>query len=122
LVRFPKNFSLDLVERVLGELMAISEASRHEMHTKLEEVLGAQVAATMMEHLPPVGWADVATRRDLDAVQVLLESKLDGGLARVTAEVARSSAELSDRLRTQTWVVCTTLIAGLGVFAAIARG
>ena len=57
--------------------MVISEASRHEMHTKLEEVLGAQVAATMMEHLPPVGWADVATKRDLDANQVLMKRDLD---------------------------------------------
>jgi len=128
--------------------MAIGEASRREMHAKLEEVLGAQVANTVMEYLPPVGWADVATkhdldaqnvlmkhdldaqitlvrsdldaqitlvRHDLDALSVLFQSKLDAGLARV-------SADFSDRLRTQTWVVCTTLLAGLGVFAAIARG
>jgi hypothetical protein len=57
--------------------MAINEASRHEMHSKLEEVLGAQVANTVMEYLPPVGWADVATKRDLDAVQVLMKQDLD---------------------------------------------
>ncbi len=34
---------------------------------KLGEVLGAPVARTMMEHLPPVGWAGVATKYDLDA-------------------------------------------------------
>jgi hypothetical protein len=101
--------------------MALSEASRHEMHMKLEEVLGAQVANTVMGHLPPVGWADVATKRDLDAQHVLFELKLDAGLNRVSAEIARSSAELSDRLRTQTLVMCTTLIAGMGVVAAFAR-
>jgi len=95
--------------------MALSEASRHEMHMKLEEVLGAQVANTVMEHLPPVGWADVATKHDLEAQNVLFEARLDAGLARV-------SAELSDRLRTQTLVMCTTLIAGIGVVAAVARG
>jgi hypothetical protein len=57
--------------------MAINEASRHEMHSKLEEVLGAQVANTVMEYLPPVGWADVVTKRDLDAVQVLMKRDLD---------------------------------------------
>lgn len=44
--------------------MAIDERARHELHRKLEEVLGAEEAATLMAHLPPVGWADVATKRD----------------------------------------------------------
>jgi hypothetical protein len=47
------------------------------MYVKLEEVLGARVAATMMEHLPPTGWADVATRRDLDAFGERLELRLE---------------------------------------------
>jgi hypothetical protein len=116
--------------------MAISEASRHEMYMKLEEVLGAEVANTVMEHLPPVGWADVATtrdldaqnvlmKRDLDAVQVLMKHDLDAQSdrleARFDAGLARLSGEVSDRLRTQTLVMCTTLIAGMGVFAALAR-
>lgn len=45
--------------------MAIDERARHELHRKLEEVLGAEEAATLMAHLPPVGWADVATKQDL---------------------------------------------------------
>lgn len=48
--------------------MAISEESRHHLYLRLEAVLGAEEAATLMEHLPPVGWADVATKRDLDAL------------------------------------------------------
>lgn len=46
--------------------MAIDEQSRHELYLKLEELLGRDEATTLMEHLPPVGWADVATKRDLD--------------------------------------------------------
>jgi hypothetical protein len=46
--------------------MAVDERSRHELHVRLEEILGPEVAATLMEHLPPAGWADVATKRDLD--------------------------------------------------------
>jgi len=45
--------------------MAIDERARHELHRKLEEVLGAEEAATLMAHLPPVGWADVATKHDI---------------------------------------------------------
>ena len=46
--------------------MAIDERARHQLYLRLEEHLGAEAATTLMEHLPPVGWADVATKRDLD--------------------------------------------------------
>lgn len=56
--------------------MAITEESRHRMYQRLEEVLGREQAATLMEHLPPVGWADVATKRDLDVLEFKLEAAL----------------------------------------------
>lgn len=39
------------------------------LHEKLDEVLGPDDAAVMMSLLPPVGWADVATKRDLDKLR-----------------------------------------------------
>lgn len=41
--------------------MAIDEQERHRLHQRLEEVLGPDEAGTLMAHLPPLGWADVAT-------------------------------------------------------------
>ena len=49
--------------------MALDERARHELFLRLEQVLGAASAETLMEMLPPVGWADVATKRDLDALE-----------------------------------------------------
>jgi hypothetical protein len=46
--------------------MTISEAKRFEMHLGLKKVLGDDVANTVMEHLPPSGWGDVARARDID--------------------------------------------------------
>jgi len=63
--------------------MTISDQSRHRLHQRLDDVLGAEEASTLMEHLPPVGWADVATKRDLDYFVIELRSemtKLDSGL------------------------------------------
>jgi hypothetical protein len=56
--------------------MAIDERTRHQLFLRLEEVLGDEEANTLMEHLPPVGWADVATKRDLDVRLELTEQRL----------------------------------------------
>lgn len=53
--------------------MALDERSRHHLYLRLEAALGPEAAATMMEHLPPAGWADVAMQRDLDALEQRLE-------------------------------------------------
>ena len=55
--------------------MAVDERSRHELHQKLDELLGTEAAATLMSHLPPVGWADVATKQDLDRLEERLEER-----------------------------------------------
>ena len=57
--------------------MAVDERSRHKLRARLEEVLGPEEAAVLMEHLPPVGWADVATKRDLDHLSVLMKGDLE---------------------------------------------
>jgi hypothetical protein len=45
--------------------MAIDEGSRHRLYEKLDQLLGSEEATTLMSLLPPVGWADVATKQDL---------------------------------------------------------
>jgi len=54
--------------------MQIDERARREMYERLEVVLGARTADALMEHLPPVGWAEVATKSDLAAMRVDLEA------------------------------------------------
>jgi hypothetical protein len=53
--------------------MALDERARYELFLRLEQVLGPESAETLMEMMPPVGWADIATKRDLDA----LEERMD---------------------------------------------
>lgn len=100
--------------------MVVDERSRHELYRRLEEVLGPDAATTLIEHLPPVGWADVATKHDLAGVEQrmdlrfgLIDDRID---LRFTVHEERNSAALSDlrttvehELRSQT----TTLIFGL---------
>lgn len=77
--------------------MAITEAQRFEMHTKLRQELGEEVADTLMEHLPPVGWGDVATKTDL-----LVVSK---EVATVAREVERLQVEINRLEKRLNWVI-----------------
>ena len=45
--------------------MTISEAQRFDMQVGLRSHLGDDVANTLMEHLPPSGWSDVARKQDI---------------------------------------------------------
>ena len=58
--------------------MSVNERSRIQLAEALKRVLGPDEGITLMELLPPVGWADVATKHDLlmleDRVDVRLES------------------------------------------------
>lgn len=65
-----------------------------------------------MNSLPPVGWADVATKRDVDVLAAELRS-----------ELSALRSELRGELKTQTtrillWLV-PTVIAGMGVAARL---
>lgn len=79
--------------------MAIDERSRHRLHARLEEVLGPEEAAVLMEHMPPVGWADVATKRDLDlkleATKQEILATLRGEMAAQTRTMVLANAGLA---------------------------
>ena len=84
--------------------MTVDEYTRRVLYQRLEDVLGLEAATVLMEHLPPVGWADVATKRDLDALGVATKRDFDAlGVAMTNdfdAMAARVDA-LGDRLRAE---------------------
>lgn len=85
--------------------MAIAEEQRHELYQGLVDVLGRERAATLMERLPPVGWVEVATKRDLDHQRELsrrdlereaglLRTEMHAGFAEMAAEFSNVRAEM----------------------------
>jgi hypothetical protein len=60
----------------------IDERARHELYRAVEELLGTRIADTLMALLPPVGWADVATKDDLLQLEARLDARLDARFAR----------------------------------------
>jgi len=57
--------------------MAVDEHSRHELYRQLEQAIGQAAAGTLMSYLPPVGWADVATKHDLSELERRIELRTD---------------------------------------------
>jgi hypothetical protein len=108
--------------------MSIDEQSRHELYRRLEEILGPGPAATLMEHLPPVGWADVATKRDLEVLEGRLQGRLDRELGhvwfefgRVHEELGRLHADIANWGRTIVLAMIGAVIAAVGLAFAAAR-
>ena len=90
--------------------MQIDERTRREMYEQLEAVLGTQTADALMEHLPPVGWAEVATKSDLAAMRVDIEALEYRVLAQMHREITRVIM----------WFV-PTMLSGVGLAFAAAR-
>ena len=68
--------------------MTVTETIWFEMHVKLRNMMGDDVADTLMEHLPPTSWADVARKSDVDNLRAVtdlrftsIDSRLSGIIA-----------------------------------------
>ncbi len=57
--------------------MSVDERARHRLYLKLEEVLGAEEAGILMDHLPPTGFGDLVTKGDLDLIRAATKSDIE---------------------------------------------
>jgi hypothetical protein len=87
--------------------MPVDERNRLQLAEAAKRVLGADEGITLMELLPPVGWADVATRHDLLA----LEGRID---ARFEASEYKILGAFERELRSLTWKLFAIYGASMG--------
>jgi hypothetical protein len=85
--------------------MTVDERSRLQLAEALKRVLGDDEGITLMELLPPVGWADVATKHDL----LQLEARMD---LRFESMEHRFEAKLERGLRTTLVTMMSLYITG----------
>jgi hypothetical protein len=107
--------------------MAVDEGRRHQMYVRLEEVLGPDHANTLMEYLPPVGWADVARKSDIeDLCRDMSRTALKSDVAALRQEMVllehRLEAKLESKLNSQTKTLVTLMSAQVLAVAALAFG
>ncbi len=81
-----------------------SERRRHQLYEEAKQVLSVESADELMSYLPPVGWADVATKTDLGMIRYemdALRSEMRGDMARIEGKIDRVEDRLAgveDRL------------------------
>jgi hypothetical protein len=97
--------------------MGIDEMARHDLFVRLEQVLGPAEATTLMEHLPPTGWADVATKRDLDQLAASLRKEIEVSEHRVLATMR---ADMTAQTRTMIHAMIFTTSSSVLTVAALA--
>jgi hypothetical protein len=115
--------------------MSITEASRFQLRTAIGQILSEEAADTLMELLPPVGWADVATKTDLQHLRDELKADILNLRNEFKADILNLRNEfkadiqalqlsfettLEKRLHEQTKWFITTMIAMNAVTVAVA--
>ncbi|MFZ4112885.1 MAG: coiled-coil domain-containing protein [Ilumatobacteraceae bacterium] len=124
--------------------MTISETARLEMFGGLQKSLGEAVANTLIEHLPPGGWFDVARTGDFDRIEIRLdkldnridklEARLDDRIDKLETRIDKLEARLDDRIdklearidgltqkiETNTrWMIGISLTYGIGIIGVL---
>jgi hypothetical protein len=66
--------------------MSVDERRRLELADAAKRAFGDDAGVTLMELLPPVGWADVATKQDLE----LLTARMDARFARQFRQILQT--------------------------------
>ena len=84
----------------------MNEERRYSLHERLETMLGATDANTLMEHLPPTTWSDLVRQRDIDVLRVamssdmtLLHAELRGEMNELRNELKHDMNELRAEMR-----------------------
>ena len=108
--------------------MVATERSRSELYERLDDTLGTDAADTLMGYLPPVGWADVATKTDLKHLELRLESRIDrldariNGLdASIDGRIHQLESRIERALRQTVLALVGAMVASVGAAVGITQ-
>ena len=106
--------------------MSVSETNRLDMLAGLRTHLGDFVADTLMEHLPPGGWYDIARTSDIDRLRDEFETlrgefgTLRGEFNSLRTEVRSDIQALTARLdSTLKWIIGMCITTSLGTLGTL---
>jgi len=101
--------------------MAITEEGRHQVYNRLAAVLGQKEAGMLMEYFPPLGWAEMATRQDMNGVRDELRGEMALVRTELRGEIELVRSELRGEIaRSERRIISTLVFAMLASNATLA--
>lgn len=79
--------------------MSARDRNRLNLYQKLDEILGTEEANTLMEHLPPIPWNEVATKGDVEASEVALKADIETMTTTLRIEMAAMGKEIRGEMQ-----------------------
>jgi sorbitol-specific phosphotransferase system component IIBC len=101
--------------------MPVDERARHLLYRKLESVLGSEEAGTLMDHLPPSGFANLATKDDVLLVKSDLASLRSEMSARMESVEHRLTAKIEQSARRLVMWTSSMVVAAVALAFAAGR-
>ena len=77
--------------------MPTSESKRLALREKLAEALGSETAGTLMEHIPPERWDELATKTDLRQLADLLRKERQADLKQLQGKVHEQFGKMHEQ-------------------------
>ena len=93
--------------------MAVTQAQRAALYTDLVELMGQEAADNLVDQLPPAGWDQMATKDDLAAAELRLQSCLTEATAGTDVKFTESYAALQVAMQAGFTELRTAIATGL---------
>jgi DnaJ-domain-containing protein 1 len=101
--------------------MAVDDRTRLNLHRKLESVLGPEEADTLMAHLPPTTWQDIATKDDLRVLGAEIRTEIADVRTELRTGLADVRTDVTQAIDRQTRWMVTFICAWNTVVVAVSR-
>ena len=90
--------------------MAVDERGRLQLADAAKRAFGDDAGITLMELLPPVGWADVATKQDVLALEARMDARFTPRFEALETRIGKVEEKVDELVSSARTAGITTLV------------